>query len=470
MLAAFPGTAFGAATAITFTINHADCGNAEFALYMNGVHLGMVASDRRCYCNNLTVQRTFTEPEVLALYDPDACNDVRVDINRGQSLFLGFVRIDVASTEGSSQLCLFDALSNTRTPCADRNVCDAYHRSVTSLGNYDGDGIAPGLGVGCDNCPYHKNPNQADADADGIGDVCDPCPLGDRDGDGVCDATDNCRDVINPAQTDSDRDGVGDACDNCSSVSNRDQADADADGIGDVCDPCPLGDRDGDGVCDAADNCGDVINPAQADSDGDGIGDACDNCPVTANPDQLDSNGDGYGDACAGVCVTLQRGVAGAVADADIFEAYPGYSDGNNPYTGSGTAHGLRQQALYRFGLDGIPAGATVTSAVFGAIAFGSSDHAVRVHRITAPWAEHSVTWNSFAGSYDAAVEADLAWTGASAVATDLTELVQAWVDGTAPNHGFLLDGDPDGSTSCRSSEHPNQSDRPWLEICYVAP
>ena len=37
-------------------------------------------------------------------------------------------------------------------------------------------------------------------------------------------------------------------------------------------------DTDGDGVCDALDNCDGVANPSQADADGDGLGDACDPC------------------------------------------------------------------------------------------------------------------------------------------------------------------------------------------------
>src|SRR5207249_1192172 len=104
-----------------------------------------------------------------------------------------------------------------------------------------------------------------------------PSP-GDRDGDGVPDATDNCPTVFNPVRP----------------VDGGKQADADGDGLGDACDPCPLDasnqcparafDRDGDGVPDTRDNCINVANPTQADRDGDGKGDACDACPDQANP------------------------------------------------------------------------------------------------------------------------------------------------------------------------------------------
>jgi hypothetical protein len=68
--------------------------------------------------------------------------------------------------------------------------------------------------------------------------------------------------------------------------------------------PCDS-DMDGDGICDAQDNCPTVYNPDQHDQDGDGIGDVCDNCPSVYNPDQSDvgelnagNTPDGVGDAC----------------------------------------------------------------------------------------------------------------------------------------------------------------------------
>lgn len=76
-------------------------------------------------------------------------------------------------------------------------------------------------------------------------------PVGDADGDGIPDNTDNCPAVANPGQADLDGDGMGDDCD----------ADDDGDGTPDTTDPCPIdptdacvGDADLDGVLDAIDN------------------------------------------------------------------------------------------------------------------------------------------------------------------------------------------------------------------------
>ncbi len=183
----------------------------------------------------------------------------------------------------------------------------------------------------------------ADLDRDGDPDlVCDDenAVVWHRNGDGIGDACDNCKETFNPGQEDQDRDGRGDACDscidsdgdgfadpgtatvgcandNCPFVSNPDQSDRDGDGVGDACDSCPNGgDFDGDGRCDGEDNCPAAINSTQTDFDGDGRGDACDTCPAVPNPDQADF--DGLGAFGAERTVTREDGVSGPIVAADF--------------------------------------------------------------------------------------------------------------------------------------------------------
>src|SRR5436309_1880757 len=247
-----------APTAMTFTIEHADCdgpGSNSFALYLNDTLLATVPSTQDCVCNASPLVATFTDAAALALFDPAACNRFRVDVTGSQDVGLGFVQVTVTMGGASASTCLFDGFpGNPSATCAARDLCDGSVFSfVASVGggDADGDGVPDGLGTGCDDCPN----------------------------------------AFDPQQTDTDGDGVGDACDNCPSVYNPDQADRNGDGIGDACDGCP-------------------------DRDGDGVGDACDNCPMQPNPGQEDRDGDGIADACG-----PQVSIAGMVADDTGFTA-----------------------------------------------------------------------------------------------------------------------------------------------------
>ncbi|MBI3786012.1 MAG: hypothetical protein HY270_21690 [Deltaproteobacteria bacterium] len=136
---------------------------------------------------------------------------------------------DVAEyCDGVANTCPSDTLQSAGATCAsDNNVCT--------------DDICDGLG----SCTHLNNTSQCnDGDACTTGDVCSvgTCSgtySGDTDGDGVCNAHDNCPLKANSNQADADNDGAGDACDNCKTTPNPDQRDSDGDGKGDLCDPCP---------------------------------------------------------------------------------------------------------------------------------------------------------------------------------------------------------------------------------------
>lgn len=83
-----------------------------------------------------------------------------------------------------------------------------------------------------------------------------------------------------PACADGDGDGVCDALDNCTGLANGDQADADADGLGDACEACPTDAAKTDpGVC----GCG----IADVDANGNGVTDCLANAELRARLDLL---------------------------------------------------------------------------------------------------------------------------------------------------------------------------------------
>ncbi|WP_437568000.1 DNRLRE domain-containing protein [Sorangium sp. So ce542] len=216
-----------------------------------------------------------------------------------------------------------------------------------------------------------------------------------------------------------------------------------------------------------------AIEVAQ-DGDGDGVVDAQDNCPAAANPSQVDGDADGLGDACDPRCVTIRRGLGGAVADATIWQVSPGWNDGASTTLTTGTGTGGVRRSLLRFDLAGVPASAEIASATLSLYqTYKIESSAVRVHRATAPWSESTVTWANFGGGghFDPAVEASFV-TGGPGGATgfrnvDVTALAQAWVSGAQGNHGVLIEDDAVTRSTLRSSESASAAERPALTVCY---
>jgi hypothetical protein len=118
-----------------------------------------------------------------------------------------------------------------------------------------------------------------------------------------------------------------------------------------------------------------------------------------------------------------------------------------------------------------LPAGAVLNSATVGLYVddmTGGTTHHINIHRVTAPWDEHTVTWNSFAGNYDPTIIATINALGVGWYTADITSLVQDWLDGVYPDYGILIEQSEDRFTRFPSSEHGTAALRPYLEICYT--
>jgi len=145
-----------------------------------------------------------------------------------------------------------------------------------------------------------------------------------------------------------------------------------------------------------------------------------------------------------------------------------------------------QNRLLLRFDLSGIPAGATIQSAVmelYYASSRVTTTEALRLHRVTRSWTEAGATWRTYdgtndwaaqGGDYDAAVVASVNLDGTVNIWKQwtITSLVQSWTNGTFTNYGALLESPPASGNNERrfnSSENASPTLRPKLTITYVA-
>jgi hypothetical protein len=232
-------------------------------------------------------------------------------------------------------------------------------------------------------------------------------------------------------------------------------------------------DEDDDGTWDGADNCPLTANAGQSDADGDGVGDACDNCAVDSNPAQGDADGNGIGNACDPVCLTLQRGASGSVADTFLALGEPGNPGGAYPYLYTGLHSSGEKRSLISFDLSALPPDATAQSAALTlSMDYATTSGTVNVHAATASWSEATTSYDEFGDAYELTTSASFTAPAGSGgpVSCDISGLVQSWIDGSRDNHGLLLREGGSGKHGYRASEHANVALRPRLDLCYVTP
>ncbi|MFN3875520.1 MAG: proprotein convertase P-domain-containing protein, partial [Flavobacteriales bacterium] len=154
--------------------NNSSCPTAVFRLIAGGAALSSIPGTT----SNITGDYA---PEVpLAGFNTGnpngtwvfkVCDNALFDTGALRHIRLNFLPIDCNGVLGGPDL--------PGTPCNDGDPCtagDTWSMSCACVGtplpDADGDGVCDAL----DNCPADANPGQEDADSDGVGDVCDICP------------------------------------------------------------------------------------------------------------------------------------------------------------------------------------------------------------------------------------------------------------------------------------------------------
>ncbi len=181
--------------------------------------------------------------------------------------------------------------------------------------------------------------------------------------------------------------------------------------------------------------------------------------------------------------LTIRRGTFGTVADTTISA-----SALNRNFGATRTIQvSAKNEALLRFDLASIPANAVVQSANLILAINGGEDEEdddcddgdheghriapIKVRRVTAAWAEGTVTYRSFNQQFAPAVVGTIVLANRTSSKTvDVSALVQGWVTGTYPNVGLILTTTGRQHTLVVASEHPNGARRPTLEIRYAVP
>ncbi len=183
---------------------------------------------------------------------------------------------------------------------------------------------------------------------------------------------------------------------------------------------------------------------------------------------------------------------AAAGKDAMVDSYYPASNSGSSPEINSAAwtvlGNPMAQRSLIEFNLASIPTNAIVQSATLtlynnptSSNGFGNGQHshlsgsnASYLMRVTSPWTENTVTWNTQPTTSmvnAATLPQDV--NPNQDYAIDVSAMVQDMVTNPSTNYGFMLQLITEQYYRIlvfASSDHPDSTIHPKLEICYTLP
>lgn len=204
----------------------------------------------------------------------------------------------------------------------------------------------------------------------------------------------------------------------------------------------------------------------RTDEDGDGVPFTADNCPTAANPGQEDADGDGRGDACDPVCTYVSASV---LDDCGVDDSDRAFGAPDSPWIRVGlTPEGSFAKAVFKFGFEAVPAGASVYSANVILFSTASSvEVPLFFHEILVDWDEDAAGEPWDPAFWDPEPFAKTLAPGGWIV-VDATRLARGWASGSIPNYGLLVD-DPSGLIHyLGGDESVDVQFRPRMQVCYV--
>lgn len=116
-----------------------------------------------------------------------------------------------------------------------------------------------------------------------------------------------------------------------------------------------------------------------------------------------------------------------------------------------------------------VPADAVIDSAFFYLYSNTADTQSVVINKVTQSWDQSDVTYNSFAGGFDAVPLTSILVDDTGWYAVDISSQAQAWFDSTEENYGFFLQpSETDTGLVTQFTSLEDSANKPYLTVYYT--